>query len=160
MERREDDVQYYKIDNSNEQQDKIILTLFQILMNALMGSLFFYYSTHESKYGGDQCKFLRPCALWFGIYCFFSLFASIVLNPYAIYYKHDQIFDYANIVEGSMKLVFFILFCVRIGIKLDCINNIKQLWITKGFDINIYNFQCNCIFDVMWTAIFCKAQKR
>ncbi|CAK75180.1 unnamed protein product (macronuclear) [Paramecium tetraurelia] len=109
MERREDDVQYFKVDKSNGQQDKIILTLFSIFMNALIGSLFFYFSTHENKYGGDQCKYLRPCAFWFSIYCFFSLFAWIVLNPYAIYYKHDQIFDYANIVEGSIKLVFFII---------------------------------------------------
>ncbi|CAD8044728.1 unnamed protein product [Paramecium primaurelia] len=50
MERREDEVQYFKFEKTNNQQDKIILTLFSILMNALIGSLFFYYSTHENKW--------------------------------------------------------------------------------------------------------------
>ncbi|CAD8139679.1 unnamed protein product [Paramecium pentaurelia] len=152
MERREDEVQYFNVEKTNTQQDKIILTLFSILMNALIGSLFFYYSTHENKYGGDQCKYLRSCAFWFSIYCFFSLFAWIVLNPYAIYYKHDQIFDYANIVEGSIKLVFFILFYF--------IYNFKSLWVANSFNSYIHHLQCFCIPDFVWIDLFHKTQNR
>lgn len=86
MDRRDEEVRPLNQNNGpqplkeNDISERVILTVFSIIMNTIFGWIFYIYSTDDSKngispflLGGNECRMLRPLGFYFACYCFLSL---------------------------------------------------------------------------------------